>query len=157
MNSSAQLPLPNLRDARWRPLADTDGVKWALDISSEEVEHLIDLGFVVAFNIAVEGRVGRREFRFLTRSIEHYRATLGSRRLDLSWAQIFRLIVPHEKPVIIGTEIDAALNCDPDHRQNLIRADRLKIVDGTRWRPGRNGAPVVTRASFETFLKGRQL
>lgn len=157
MNSAAQLSLPNLRDARWRPLADTDGVKWALDISSEDVEGLIDLGNLVAFNIAVDGKTGRREFRFLTRSIEHYRATLGSRLLDLSWAQIFRLIVPHDKPVILGTEIDAALNCDPDHRQNLIRADRLQIVQGTNWRPGRNGAPIIMRDSFERFLKGRQL
>lgn len=154
---SVQLSIPNLRDARWRPLADMEGVKWALDISSEEVEGLIDVGNLVAFNIAVVNESGRREFRFLTRSIEHYRAALGMRRLDLSWAQIFRLIVPHEKPVIVGTEIDAALNCDPDHRLNLIRAGLLNTVasGAAAWRRGRNGAPIVTRESFERFLKGR--
>lgn len=149
----AQLNL-TLRDPRWRPLADTDGVKWALDISAEDVEQLIDLGSLVAFNIAVE-RHGRRELRFLTRSIEHYRATLGSRQLELSWPEMFRLIAPHDKPVLVGTEVDAALNCDPDHRLNLARANLLETTNG--WRPGRNGAPAITRGSFETFLKTRLL
>jgi hypothetical protein len=144
-----------LRDPRWRPLADADSVRWALDVSSEDVESLIDLGYLVAFNIAIVP-TGRRELRFLTRSIEHYRATLGSRRLDLSWSQIARLIVPHDKPFVVGTEIDAALNCDPDHRLHLIRAGLLQLMPGTDYRPGRNGAPSVTRESFEQFLKGRK-
>lgn len=156
MPSSSQLSL-TLRDARWRPLADIEVVKCALDVSSEEVESLIDLGYLVGFNIAVQRDNARRELRFLTRSIEHYRATLGSRQLVMSWSQIFHMIAPHDKPMIHGPEIDSALSCDPDHRLNLIRANLLKTVNGTTWRPGRNGAPSVTRESFEAFLKGRQL
>lgn len=164
MSSHPQLSL-TLRDARWRPLADTDGVKWALDLSSEEVEALEGV-YLVAFNIAVNLNPGdgskhdprsRRCMRYLTRSIEHFKATGGKLPFHSPWPETFKLIIPHDKPILHGTEMDTALNCDPDHRLNLIRAGLLKTVDGTSWRPGRNGAPCVTRASFEDFLKGRQL
>src|SRR6266550_239352 len=102
MLSPAELTL-RLRTPRWRPLADTDCVKWALDVTAEDIEQLIDLGYLVVFDIsiALESRSPilshRRELRFLTRSIEHYRLTLGMRRLELTWPQIANLILPAEK------------------------------------------------------------
>ncbi|HWD94131.1 MAG TPA: hypothetical protein VG938_17500 [Verrucomicrobiae bacterium] len=166
--SPAELSL-RLRSPRWRPLGDTDCVKWALDVSAEEIEQLIDLGCLVVFDISVtmESRSPlmshRRELRFLTRSIEHYRLTLGMRRLDLTWPQITRLILPPDKKALTGVEIDAALNCDPNHRLNLIRAGELEPPRGrgklraTPWSRGRNCGAKVTRESLEEFLRRRKL
>jgi hypothetical protein len=165
MLSPAELSL-RLRSPRWRPLADTDCVKWALDVSAEDIEQLIDLGYLVVFDIAVtlESRSPlmshRRELRFLTRSIEHYRLTLGMRRLEITWPQIAQLIVPPEKISLTGVELDATLSCDPNHRLNLIRAGELELPVGGKkvaWHRGRNCGPAVTRESLEEFLRRRKL
>jgi hypothetical protein len=167
VHSPADISL-RLRTPRWRPLADTDCVKWALDVSAEEIEQLIDLGMLVVFDISVtlESRsplmCHRRELRFLTRSIEHYRLTVGMRRLELTWPQIAQLIVPLEKKSLTGVELDAVLNCDPNHRLNLIRAGELELPDRmkrqkTPWGRGRNCGPTVTRESLEGFLSRRKL
>lgn len=156
MPSSLQLRF-DLRDARWRPVLDVNGAQAALDLEAEEVIDKLDLGQLVGFNIALD-RNGRRELRILAASIEHYRVTLGSRPFELSWPKIFRLIIPHDKPVIAGTEIDRGLNCDPDHRLNLIRAERFRLADPraeVKWRRGPGGAPAVSRDSFERFLISR--
>ena len=158
-----------LRSPRWRPLADTDCVKWALDVSAEDIEQLIDLGYLIVFDISValESRTPRmshrRELRFLTRSIEHYRLTLGMRRLEFTWPQIAQLILPPEKKSLTGVEIDAVLSCDPNHRLNLIRAGELELPGGrakkskAAWSRGRNSGPSITRESLEDFLRRRKL
>ena len=167
MLSPTELSL-RLRSPRWRPLADTDCVKWALDVSAEDIEQLIDLGMLVVFDISItlESRsplmTHRRELRFLTRSIEHYRLTLGLRRLELTWPQIAHLIVPIEKKSLTGVELDAVLSCDPNHRLNLIRAGELELPDRmkrlkTPWGRGRNCGPTVTRESLEDFLRRRKV
>jgi hypothetical protein len=163
----AELSL-RLRTPRWRPLADTDCVKWALDVCAEDIEQLIDLGYLVVFDISVSAESRsplmshRRELRFLTRSIEHYRLTLGMRRLELTWPQIAQLIVPLEKKSLTGIELDAALNCDPNHRLNLIRAGELELPDRQKrkknaWHRGRNCGPAITRESLEEFLRRRKI
>jgi len=168
MFSPAELSV-QLRTPRCRPLADTDCVKWALDVSAQDIEQLIDLGCLIVFDISValESRSPlmshRRELRFLTRSIEHYRLTLGMRRLELNWSQIAQLILPLEKKSFTGTEIDAVLSCDPNHRLNLIRAGELDVPPPRRknarvaWSRGRNCGPTVIRESIEDFLRRRKL
>ena len=168
MFSPTELSL-RLRSPRWRPLADVDCVKWALDVSAEDIEQLIDLGYLVVFDISVEMESRsplmshRRELRFLTRSIEHYRLTLGMRQLDLTWPQIMQLIVPPQKNSFTGVELDAVLNCDPNHRLNLIRAGELELPREraknrkSAWGRGRNCGPSVTRESLEDFLKRRKI
>lgn len=168
MHSPAELSL-QLRTPRCRPLADVDCLKWALDVSPEDIEQLIDLGYLVVFDISVtlESRSPlmshRRELRFLTRSIEHYRLTLGMRRLELTWPQIAQLILPLEQKSFTGVEIDAALSCDPNHRLNLIRAGELAVPPPRRknaktaWTRGRNRGPTAARESIEDFLRRRKL
>jgi len=168
MHSPAEISL-RLRTPRCRPLADTDCLKWALDVSAADIEQLIDLGYLVVFDISValESRSPlmshRRELRFLTRSIEHYRLTLGMRRLELTWPQIAQLILAPEKKSFTGVEIDAALGCNPNHRLNLIRAGELELPPlrrkyaKTAWTRGRNRGPEVTRESIEDFLRRRKL
>jgi len=146
-----------------------DCVKWALDVSAEDIEQLIDLGCLVVFDIsiALESRSPlmshRRELRFLTRSIEHYRLTLGMRRFELTWPQMAQLVLPLEKQSFTGTEIDAVLSCDPNHRLNLIRAGELEVTPPRRknakvaWSRGRNRGPTVIRESIEDFLRRRKL
>jgi hypothetical protein len=168
MLSRTELSL-RLRTPRCRPLADMDCVKWALDVNVQDIEQLIDLGYLVVFDISValESRSPlmshRRELRILTRSIEHYRLTLGMRRLELTWPQIAQLILPPEKKSFTGVEIDAALSCDPNHRLNLIRAGEIELPQPGRvhsraaWSRGRNCGPTVTRESIEDFLRRRKL
>ena len=168
MLSPAEISL-RLRTPRCRPLADTDCLKWALDVSSGDIEQLIDLGYLVVFDVSValESRSPlmshRRELRFLSRSIEHYRLTLGMRRLELTWPQIAQLILPLEQKSFTGVEIDAVLSCDPNHRLNLIRAGELDVPPPRRknakvsWSRGRNRGPTVTRESIEDFLRRRKL
>ena len=168
MLSPAELSL-RLRTPRCRPLADTDCVKWALDVSAQDIEQLIDLGYLVVFDIAValESRSPmmshRRELRFLTRSIEHYRLTLGMRRLELTWPQIAQLVLPLEQKSFNGVEIDAVLGCNPHHRMNLMLAGALEPPVPRRknarvaWSRGRNRGAAVTRESVEDFLRRRKL
>jgi hypothetical protein len=167
MLSAAELSA-RLRSPRWRPLADVDCVKWALDITPEDIERLIDLGYLVVFDIsaAVEGKSPlmshRRELRFLTRSIEHYRLTLGMRQMDLTWPQIAAIILPEDKQTLTTAETESVLNCDSNHRLNLIRAGELELPKNqwprkTAWSRGRNCGPKVTRSSIEEFLKRRRL
>jgi len=173
MTGTPQLSL-TLRDARWLPMLSMNGATGALGMDAEEVLEQLDLGNLIAFNIAVEID-GKAERRFLTRSLANCQARLDnpkiprcdlfpvSHRMETAaeqqrrWSRIFQCIIRHDKPVLHGTEIDAALNCDPDHRLHLINAGRLQVLPGTSYRPGRNGAPSVTRGSFEQFLQARML
>lgn len=155
LQTAVQLSM-NLRDAHWLPVVDVNGVKWALTIDAHEVEDLVDQGSLIALNIALSIN-GRRELRILTRSIEHYRAACAARKLELTIEQILALMIPHSKPVIYGTEIDAALNCDPVHRQRLIHAEIDLLASTTSWRAGPGGSPTVTREAFAAFLKRRIL
>lgn len=168
MLSHVELSL-RLRTPRCRPLADTDCVKWALDVGAPDIEQLIDLGYLIVFDISValESRSPlmshRRELRFLSRSIEHYRLTLGMRRLELTWPQITQIILPPEKKLFDGVEIDALLGCNSNHRLNLIRAGELESPPPPRknarlsWSRGRNRGAEVTRESVEDFLRRRKL
>jgi hypothetical protein len=169
MNTAAlQLGL-SLRDARWRPVMDVNGAMAALDLDAREVAELAETpGMLIAWNIAVDDslRSGTRHdphppkcLRILTRAIEHYRATLGSRRLEMEWPDVFRLLLPpgHSSEALLGTDIQRSLNCSDELVLDLIRAGKLDLVPNTIWKRGPAGSPQVLRASFERFLKARLL
>lgn len=113
-----------------------------------------DYQALVAFNIAVHEN-SRRELRILTRSIEHYKLTQGFRPLNLSWAQIVKLILPHDKPAVTATECAAALNCKTV--MPLVETRQLAIVRGTDWQRGPGGSASITRESFIAFLLKRRV
>jgi hypothetical protein len=163
-----------LRDPRWRPVMDLNGVMSALDLDAREVVWLCERNEdetappLVAWNIAVNDveRAGTKDdpnphrcLRVLVASIEHYRATLGSRPFGLSWEQIVRLMLPpgHSSPVLLGTDIQRSLNCGSDLVIDLIRTGKLETANGGGWKPGPAGSPRVMRESFLRFLKGRLL
>jgi hypothetical protein len=123
-----------------------------LDAGADEVQALLDEGKLIGFNISA--RAGRRAtVRVLTQSLDHYWKT--GRRLKLEWPEIFRLVSPAEKMFLPGLEIQRSLNCDGSHITAMIRAGHLQAVK--RPSTGWGGSAMVTRASFEAFLKGRRL
>ena len=123
-----------------------------LDLDAEKIRALLDEGKLIGFNIAVK-KTTRKNLRVLTRSIEHYRETGGKKSLMLKWPEIFSLILPGDKLFIRGTTVQRSLNCDREHVQNLIRAGYFSV--SKKGRRGHDGSAMVTRQSFEAFLKGR--
>ena len=144
-----------LRDPRFRPLSDVKTVLRDLgefDIDAEQIRALVEQRVLIGFNIAVDD-LGRCELRVLTKSIEFFRATNGRKYHELEWEKIFRLVVPHKKPVLTGLEIRRALICDRGHVENLILNRQLTAVKKAQCGPG--GSWVISRESYEAFLKGR--
>lgn len=158
--ASIQLQI-GLRDPRFRPVSDVKTVLRDLgefEIGAEQVSQLVDQNILIGFNIALDDSPdGRRELRILTCSIEFFRSTNGKKYHELEWPKIFRLICPHDKPLVRGTEISRTLICDGQHVLNLLGAGRLKRVPGTNFQRGPGGTPSITRESYEQWLKGRLL
>jgi hypothetical protein len=149
----------DLRDARFRPLVNANAAMAMLDVDALEVDNLIDLGMLAGFDISTAQN--RKELRVLTRSIEHHKTTIGSRAFITiesgTWEKIFKLLLPHEKPVMSGVELQRSMNCDSGHVLNLIGAKLLIVAKGTDWQRGPGGSPSVLVASYEKFMKGRML
>lgn len=149
-----------LDDERFRPVMKVNGAMWALDRTALEIDALLDLGVegLIGFNVSTSpGESARRELRILARSIEHYRLTGGMRPLRMTFAEVRRLMLPHDKPVISGVELQRSLNCDSGHVINLIEAGRLATVPGTTWSQGRGCTASVVTESYVSFLKQRLL
>ena len=145
-----------LRDPRFRPLSDVKTVLRDLgefNIDADHVRQLWESQIILGFNIACDRRT-HCELRVLTKSIEFFRATGGRKYHELEWPQIFRLVVPHKKPIVTGLEIRRALLCDRGHVENLIHNGCLTAVKKSQ--PGPGGSWVVTLESFENFLKLRR-
>jgi hypothetical protein len=151
-----------LGETESRPLGDVNTAMRDLNLDSDEVRMLVQLGYLVAFNIACprrsapSGACPRRakaELRVLTRSIEEYRSRRTKHVCKLPWRQIFKLILPQSKLALKGTEIQRALNCDHGHVKNLIATRHLVALDKPR--PGPGGSWIICRASLEKFLKSR--
>ena len=135
-----------------RPMGDVNAVMRDLDIDSDKVRALLDEGRLIGFNISAR-KTDRPNFRILTKSIEHYKQNGWKNPLVLEWPEIFRLVLPHDKHFVGGTELQRSLNCSPQQMVNLVRAGCFEVVKSMH--PGRGGAPIVTRGSFENFLIGR--
>lgn len=146
-----------LRDPRHRPMSTVQTALRDLgqyDIDGDTIRALIESGCLVAFNIAVRLDT-KPEHRILTKSIEFFQANQGRKYHELEWPQIFRLIIRHQKPVVTGLEIRRALICDRGHVENLILAKELAPLKKSQSGPG--GSWVVSRDSFEGFMKKRML
>lgn len=141
-----------------RPLGGLDSATRDLNLDASEVRVLLELGYLVGFNIAVakgglRRRARRAEWRLLTRSVEQYRALRTKQRCKLEWAEIVRLLFPHDGPALRGTEVRHLLNCDHGHVENLARAGHLRVLRHSR--PGPGGSCTISRASLENFLRER--
>lgn len=154
--SAIQRQFADLGDPRFRPLSDVKTVLRDLgefELDAVQVGELVECGVLVGFDISVTGSTCC--LRVLTTSIQHFRDTGGRKYHDLQWPQIFRQIVRHQKPVVTGLEIRRAILCDRGHVENLIHAGHLTPLKKSQ--PGPGGSWVVSRTSFETFLKARKI
>jgi hypothetical protein len=157
MPASIQTRL-EIGETRFRPLGDTITAMRDLDMNAEEVRSLVQLGYLIGFDIACGGAHGvtrptKMELRILTRSVEQFRLLRRKRVCEMEWPQIFRLIVPHQKPVVTGLEVQRGLNCDRGHVENLVLAGHLTALKKSA--PGPGGTWTICRASYENFLKER--
>lgn len=155
--ASATLPLVRrklkLGCAQYFPLVPAATAARDLGLDAREIRALVDLGYLVAFNIAV-GDV-TPELRFLDCSLRQFKACHGRETFAEHWPGIFRHIIPFQCPCLTGLEIQQALNCHRSVVSGLIRAGHLRQLRQAT--PGPGGSCVVTRPSFETFLQSRQL
>lgn len=116
-----------------------------------------DKFIAVAFDI---GLGGRRELRLLPSAVEFYRKTGGSRRGNANWADAWAEITRGfnaEKPWFDGERLRHVLCCSATHVTNLVDEGWLAEMPGTAYRRGPGGAPKITRASLERFLKGARV
>jgi hypothetical protein len=137
-----------------RPMGDLNAAMRDMDLDADKVRALLDEGKLIGFNISVN-KSTRVCLRILTKSVEQYRQAGGKKPLVFEWPQIFRLVLTHDKLFVRGLEIQRALNCDETHVANLILAGYFVLVKKAL--SGHGGSPIVTRESFESFLKGRML
>ncbi|MDB6109171.1 MAG: hypothetical protein JWR69_921 [Pedosphaera sp.] len=142
------------------PLMDVAAVRGVLgaEFNQDDVLDLIDLGLLPwSWNLAVR-EAGRREIRVLAACVKHYQLTGGFRPFpDMTEAQVWKLILPHDKPFVESIDLATAFNATSDLLLDLIRAGLLQRVDGTECRRGRGGSPLVSRDSVVTFLKSRRI
>jgi len=61
------------------------------------------------------------------------------------------------KPFIKGTRLQNILACSKQLVIDLIEADELTVLPGTKWNRGRNGTPLIQKDSVVRFLKARRL
>ena len=139
--------------AQYFPLVPAATAMRDLGLDAREIRALVELGYLVAFNIAV-GDV-TPELRFLVSSLRRFKASHGRETFAEHWPGIFRHIIPFQCPCLTGLEIQQALNCHRSVVSGLIRASQLRQL--RKATPGPGGSCVVTRPSFETFLQSRQL
>lgn len=144
--------LPPCKSRCRRPLGDLNAAMRDLDADGQEVQALLDQGKLVGFNISVHPK-RRASLRILTQSVDHYWKT--GRSFPSSWPEVARLVLPAEKNFLLGRDIERSLNCDPCHVGALIRSGLLSVVK--RPRCGHGGSALVTRSSFEAFLRERMV
>jgi len=149
---------------RWqRPLGDVNAAMRDLDLSDEDIFQLVEQRALIGFNIAVE-LSGRSETRILTHSLEHFRQTQGRTALEMSWAEIFKLIFSgpplcaasflDQPDTLTGLALQQGLNCSRGHVATLA-CRYFEIIRPAR--RGRGHTPGFKTASVRHWLKGRIL
>jgi hypothetical protein len=149
LNDSATLVLATIETARLMlPGHDED------DILS-----LIQEGALPwTWNIALDPSNTAREIRILPDCIDHYARTGGSRQFglrNLNFLIAHRLLPETHKPFVLSTRLRLLFNCSATHITNLVDANILEELAGTKYRRGPNGAACITRASATKFLEQR--
>jgi hypothetical protein len=124
-----------------------------VDKNEDQVLRLIEDGSLVwAFDVALDPKRGRRrELRVLPAAVADY---LRGQSCGLEWADVLRLLLPHDEPVILSREITRILNVCSTHTYHLAR--RKLITPRSTWRRGRGGCARFAADSFVEFLKLRR-
>ena len=156
MNVVAQpAPQPALVERqRSKPLLPVRGVMSLVDKNEDQVLRLIDDGQLAwAFDVALDPKRGRNlELRILPAAVSAY---LRGQTCELEWADVLRLLLPHDEPVIFSTDITRILNVCGSHTYHL--ASRKLITSCSTHRRWRGGRGHFTTKSFINFLKERRV
>ena len=155
--SVAAEPIPSsapvLRQ-RSKPLIPLRGVVALLGKSKDEVLELIDGGGLLwAWDVALSPKDGRkRELRILPAAVADF---LSGRPCSLEWADVCRLLLPHDEPVILSSDISRVLNVSVTHLYDLAR--RKVLAPCSPWRKGPGGQAKFPTKSVVDFLKSRRV
>lgn len=139
---------------RSKPLLPLRGVSALLDQGKGQVLELIEDGSLLwCWNVTLSPKDGRkRELRILPAAVADY---LSGRPCALEWPDVLRLLLPHEDPVILATDISRVLNISGTHLYNLAR--RKVLVPCSTWRPGPGGYARFPVKTFVDFLRARRV
>jgi hypothetical protein len=165
--TATETQMPLIKGETVRPTGGVNSAMRDLNMSAKEVAALLDDGSLRGFNIAANPR-GIRELRILTASIGHYLAAVRNKpwlfclpenqRMQIEpGATLLDLLLPHQRPFVLGTELQFALNCGSNLVMALFRTQQIKLIEDTKWKAGPAGSPLATRESVEQLLKARLL
>jgi hypothetical protein len=153
MNAGAEPVSPPATMQRSKPLLPVRGVMSLVDKNEDQVLSMIEDGKLAwAWDVALDPKRGRaRELRILPAAVAEY---LRGRTCSLEWTAVLSLLLPHDEPLILGTEITRILNCSSTHAYALAR--RKLIIPCSTWRRGPGGCARFRTDSFVQFLKDRR-
>jgi len=70
------------------------------------------------------------------------------------WDTILKIVLPHEKLLIKGSELVRNFSISSQHMMNLVSDGLLEVINKRR---GRTSTPLITRESVVRFLKMRKI
>lgn len=150
-----QRTLP-LRDARYvAPAMTVETARGILGMDEDEVAEAVELGELVAWDIASDGSE-RRELRLFTPSVSALARARAEQRdvFPPDCREAVAALLP-EKPWITGRELARALCCSGTHICSLVECGDLALMPGTKITRGKEGTPRITKESLTAFLRGR--
>ena len=143
-----------------RPLVSTWTAMSLIEVDAEEeIIKLIEDGRMRwAFNIATAG-ASKRLVRILGQSINEYLAGQEAPPINAAedFARTMDLIFPSRHAMTRAVAVAHAWNTSRDHILNLCREGQLRVAEGSDWRRGPGGSPIVETASAIEFLKQRRV
>lgn len=139
------------------PLVSVRFASTILGISEQGIMRLIQEG---KLNWAWDFRraTARRSFIFvLAHSLRQYqdgneRSSGADYCYPEDWNRVIKLILPHDKLVIKGSEIVQRFSISSQHMMNLVNDGSLKVLNARRLR---TSTPLISRQSVVEFLKKR--
>lgn len=130
-----------------------------LGMSENAVLHLIEDG-TLQWAWDFRRKNANRSFIFiLTLSLQEYQESreigkkLTSHYPD-DWDSVIKIILPHEKLIIKGSEIVRRFSISSQHMMNLVKDGLLEVLNKRRCR---TNTPLIPRESVIRFLKDRRI
>jgi hypothetical protein len=152
-SSTARALQPLIPPRRGKPLLPVRGVCSLIDMDERRTLKLIEEGQIAfAFDFTLDPRRARnKELRVLPAAVAAY---MRGRACELNWADVLALVVPHDGPELLSSQITRALNICGEHLYNLARGKVLEPC--STWRRGRGGCARFRRQTFVDFLEKRR-
>ena len=154
MNLAAEpvSPPATMPRQRSKPLLPVPAVKSLLDKGEDEVKAMAEEGKLAwCWDVSLDPKHGRRELRILPACVADY---LRGQACALEWAEVIRMLLPHDQPVILSKDITRILNVGSTHTYNLAR--RKLIAPCSTWGTGPKGCARFKSKSFTEFLQSRR-